>query len=94
MTEFLACTKSPPAGVPAELGVGLCVMPRNHDGPCEYDWMGGRGRIEIGRGPSPMQMIEDLERSLRAARRMRIISTVMACTNLALIIYWIGRITS
>lgn len=92
MTDFLACTKAPPAGIPRELGVGLCVMPRNHDGPCEYDWLGGRGRIEIGRGPSPMMMVEDLEKLHRSAKRMRLISSTMALLNLGLILFWLGKI--
>jgi hypothetical protein len=73
----LACTKAPPNIAPIRaMGVGSCVAPRNHDGPCEYEWNGGRLTLEVTRGPSPMDRAAEIESLYRRARKYHLIAMV------------------
>jgi hypothetical protein len=76
---YLACTKAPPGDVPKSLGLGSCVAPRNHKGDCQYAFAGGVATV--GRGPSPMDRAEHIERLYRSTRRAYVVS--LAATSLS-----------
>ena len=50
------------------MGLGSCLAPRNHDGPCEYSMEGG-SRMVLRRGPMPEHLIEAAMAYERKARR-------------------------
>jgi len=87
--SYLACTKSPPRDVPKAMGLGLCAAPRNHDGPCQFEWADGYVQVEVGRGPTPR---EQGDRYRRIARRAMVVAVVCACINLVSVCFGLFRV--
>jgi hypothetical protein len=74
----LACTKAPPADFPDHMtaGLGSCLAPRNHDGPCQYPAAdGGRAMLFQG-GRDPVTMVAEIERLYYRTRRAYVVSLV------------------
>jgi hypothetical protein len=92
VNDYLACTKAPPADVPREMGVGSCVAPRNHEGPCEYAWHGGVVRVEVEKHKHPLDTIAEVELLLKKARRFNRASMAGAALIVLLAIYQVWNV--
>jgi hypothetical protein len=74
------------------LDLGTCIAPRNHRGSCQYKFGEGMISIDVERGPSPMDMVEDIKRARRNLKRGLLVIAVCAVLQVCSLLFLLTRL--